>query len=45
MTDDRKNLKVPPDVFTELDTERDMPWPAYLRYLRRMATVAEEIGE
>lgn len=45
MTDDRKNLKVSPDTFEQLDEDRDMCWPDYLLYLRRMATVAEEIAE
>lgn len=43
MADKRKNLKVPPEVFEELDAGRDMCWPDYLLYLRRMATVAERL--
>lgn len=37
MTDDRVNIKVPPEVHAELDADRDMSWPDYLLHLKRTA--------
>lgn len=37
MTDDRKSLKLQPEVFNELDDAREMSWNDQLLHWKRMA--------
>lgn len=42
MADDRKNLKIPQEVFEELDEAREMTWPDQLLHWKRMANSVED---
>jgi len=40
--DSRKNLKVPEEVFEELDEARDMTWPDQLLHWKRIAEAVNQ---
>lgn len=45
MTDDRVNIKVPPDVHAELKAAKDMDWPDQLRHWKRVAEATDDLRE
>lgn len=45
MSDNRKNIKLPPAVFDELDADRDRPWPEYLRRLHRREQIHDRLDD
>lgn len=41
MTDERKNIKVPEEVFEELSEAKEMSWPDQLLHWKRVAELKE----